>query len=149
MSLTVEIKGLPELQQDIKRAGGDAKPLVKAALFNSVTRMQRNIRERAPHKTGSLQRSILTQVDYPNAQVSADEKYAEYVEYGTKPHIIMPKNKKALYWKGAFSPVTVVHHPGTKANPFFKTGVENSQDYINEVFLKVIDRLVSELAGRA
>ncbi|WP_343073091.1 hypothetical protein [Clostridium sp. YIM B02569] len=35
---------------------------------------------------------------------------------------IRPKNKKALYWKGAAHPVKQVNHPGTKG---FKT-IENT-----------------------
>jgi len=131
----------------MKKAGMDAKLLVSAALFNSVTRMQSNIRERAPHKTGALQRSILTTVSYPTAMVTANEKYAQYVEYGTAPHIIAPVNKKALYWKGASNPYRLVHHPGTKANPFFSTGVNDSEAYIYETFMKVVERLITEMAG--
>ncbi|MCT4593178.1 MAG: hypothetical protein N4A57_02740 [Anaeromicrobium sp.] len=48
--------------------------------------------------------------------------YGEILEEGSKPHIIKPKNKKALYWKGAAHPVKQVHHPGTKG---FKT-IENT-----------------------
>jgi hypothetical protein len=41
-------------------------------------------------------------------------EYGGILEEGSKPHIIRPKNKKALYWKGADHPVKLVHHPGTK-----------------------------------
>jgi hypothetical protein len=30
-----------------------------------------------------------------------------------RPHKIIPKNKKALYWKGASHPVRSVNHPGS------------------------------------
>jgi hypothetical protein len=32
--------------------------------------------------------------------------------------VIVPTNKKALFWKGASHPVKKVNHPGTKAQPF-------------------------------
>ncbi len=41
-------------------------------------------------------------------------RYGGILEEGSKPHIIRPKNKKALYWKGASHPVKAVKHPGTK-----------------------------------
>ncbi|MBV4447442.1 MAG: hypothetical protein LKF87_03805 [Clostridium tyrobutyricum] len=41
-------------------------------------------------------------------------EYGGILEDGSKPHIIRPKDKKALYWKGADHPVKLVHHPGTK-----------------------------------
>lgn len=47
-------------------------------------------------------------------------KYGRHLEEGTKPHIIRPKNKKALYWKGAKHPVKAVNHPGTKAYPILE-----------------------------
>ena len=145
--MKVEIAGLNSLLADVKKAGGNAEPLVRAALFNSATLTQKNIREEAPHKTGNLQRSILTSVDYPSAMVQSQEKYADCVESGTKPHLILPKTKKALFWKGALNPYKAVHHPGTKANPFFKRGVENSELGVSDIFTKVIERLVREMAG--
>jgi hypothetical protein len=57
--------------------------------------------------------------------------YAIYVIKGTKPHDIYPVNAKALYWPGAEHPVKVVHHPGTEANDYFTTGVENARPAID------------------
>jgi len=39
-------------------------------------------------------------------------------EEGTGPHVILPRNKKALFWKGADHPVRMVNHPGTKPRPY-------------------------------
>jgi len=50
--------------------------------------------------------------------VGPDTDYTNYVVFGTRPHVIKPRNKQALYWPGAPYPVAVVHHPGTKPNPF-------------------------------
>jgi hypothetical protein len=44
--------------------------------------------------------------------------YAKYVTQGTRPHDIYPRDKQALFWAGAAHPVRMVHHPGTKPNPF-------------------------------
>lgn len=148
MTMNVQIDGLNELLSDVKKAGIEAKPLVHAALQNSVTIVQRNVRQRAPHRTGALQRSVLTSVSYPSASVEVNEKYGVMVEGGTKAHIIKPKNKKALFWKGALNPYRVVKHPGTKARPFFKPGVEASENSILEQFAKVTERLVKIMAGR-
>lgn len=148
MSMNVQIVGLDSLISDAKSAGMNVKPLIRGALQNSVTLTQKNIREEAPHKTGALQRSILTTISYPGASVQTQEKYGAFVEDGTKAHVIMPKNKKALFWKGAMNPYKVIHHPGTKANPFFARGVQKSETGILEQFTKVIERLVKEMAGK-
>jgi len=50
--------------------------------------------------------------------------YGLYVEYGTPPHIIKPKNKKALHWGGTNGPVVkLVHHPGTRPQPFIRPAI--------------------------
>lgn len=147
MSLSVEIVGLNELINDVRKAGGDAKPLVKAALTNSSGKIQSNVRQRAPHRTGALQRSVLNRVDYPTATVEVQESYGDYIEHGTRPHVILPKKKQALFWNGALNPYKSVHHPGTKARPFFAPGVEASQEYISEQFDQVMQKLINELAG--
>lgn len=148
MATTVEIRGLKELISDVKQAGIDAKPLVKAALTNSASKMQSNIRQRAPHRTGALQRSVQVSMSYPSASVEVLEKYGTMVEYGTPPHIIKPKNKKALYWKGAHNPYKSVRHPGTKARPFFQPGVDASEEFILQQFTKVAEKLIMIMAGK-
>lgn len=148
MPLKVEIVGLTDLIKDVKKAGGNAEPLVKAALFNSGNLVQRNVRERAPHRTGTLQRSILNEVRYPVATVTVNEKYGQFIEEGTKPYDITPKTKKALFWNGALNPYKRVHHPGIKARPFFQPGVDASHQGIMEFFDKVTERLIREMAGR-
>ncbi len=146
--MNAQIIGLDGLLADFKKAGIEAKPIINAALFNAVTLTQKNIRAEAPHKTGALQRSVLTNVSYPSAIVNTDEKYAAMVEGGTKPHLIVPKNKKALFWKGALNPYKAVQHPGTKANPFFQRGVEQSINGILEQFTKVAEKLATIMAGK-
>ena len=46
-----------------------------------------------------------------------------YIEYGTPPHVITPKGKKALYWDGAQYPVKKVMHPGTRPNPIVRRAI--------------------------
>ena len=146
-TLNVQIVGFDDFIFDMQKAGRNARPLVSAALQNSAVKIQSNVRQRAPHRTGALQRSVLETVSYPTAMVTVDESYAAYVEYGTAPHDIAPVNKKALFWKGAANPYRLVHHPGTKANPFFSSGVTASQLYIYEQFTKVVEKLISQMAG--
>lgn len=73
-------------------------------------------------------------------EVSTKSKVFTYVDQGTKPHVILPKKKKALRFLSNYSPKTtpgflgstaggssgstvfskVVHHPGVKARLFSK-----------------------------
>lgn len=57
------------------------------------------------------------------ADVGTNVSYALPVEFGTRPHVIRPRNAKALYWKGARHPVAYVNHPGTRAQPFLRPAI--------------------------
>jgi hypothetical protein len=61
----------------------------------------------------------------------------------------VPKNAKALAWKGPGGMIFAMSSKGMKPRPFFKPAVEASVNYINEQFVKVIEKITSELAGRA
>jgi HK97 gp10 family phage protein len=149
MALEVEVIGLRPFLEDAARVGMVGAPkLVHAALVNSTNHIQEVARSKAPHRTGTLQRSILTQVDYPVGQVSVNVKYGGYVEtgtgiYGPYETPITPVVKKALHWDNTFARVV----KGMKARPFFKPAVYESREYIHAQFLKVITNIVHELAG--
>lgn len=49
-------------------------------------------------------------------RVTALDPKALIVERGSRPHIIEPRDKKALAWPGGLHPVKRVHHPGTQAH---------------------------------
>lgn len=79
----------------------------------------------APVDTGRLRSS--GRVEYsgffgfrPKATIVFDVEYAPMVNDGTQPHIIRPKKAQVLRFQvgGRIVYAKVVHHPGTKANPF-------------------------------
>ena len=83
-----------------------------------------------PVDTGELKLSIDFVITGNKIQIMM-AKHGWYVEYGTAPHIIRPKNAKALHWKGTGTgprggKVTTdvfakeVHHPGTSPQPFIR-----------------------------
>lgn len=154
MAVNVEVEGLNELIKDVKKAGGDAQPLVTAALANSTQKVTQEVRIRAPHAFGTLQRSVLPEVNYPVGEVAVNEKYGRDVEEGTGPHtppheaIERWAKKKGLPKGVSWAIVNTIKKRGTRAQPFFKPGWEASQGYINDQFDKVTSRLVTVLMGR-
>ena len=56
----------------------------------------------------------------PKATVIFDTDYAAFVNDGTRPHVIRPRNKQVLRFTvgGRVVFAKVVHHPGTRPNPF-------------------------------
>lgn len=78
-----------------------------------------------PERTGSLKDSIEHHLEDGDLIVSATggadgRTYAAYVELGTMPHVILPRDKRALFWEGAGHPVGKVDHPGTRPEPFLR-----------------------------
>ncbi|MFB7111729.1 HK97 gp10 family phage protein [Streptomyces sp. NPDC056291] len=75
----------------------------------------------APVRTGHLKQSLVAEVEDGELRVgSVGCDYAMDVEFGTAPHIIEPRTKKALSWPGAAHPVNRVLHPGTRAHPYLR-----------------------------
>lgn len=98
-----------------------------------VARVAREVEARAkqlaPVDTGRLRSSISARprVTFrgPTVRVAADVNYATFVENGTKPHVIRPRRAKVLKFKvgGRTVYARIVHHPGTKAQPFLSRAV--------------------------
>ena len=123
---------LRELPDEIKN---DVRKVVKNSAFN----IERNAKSSASVKTGHLKRSISTKMGDMEATIhTSNLKYAPMVEFGTRPHIIRAKNKKALYWKGASHPVKQVRHPGSKAKPYLIPAFEKEKDQFLEKLKEVI-----------
>jgi hypothetical protein len=59
-----------------------------------------------------------------HADVGTDVDYALYVEYGTKPHLITSHGNYPLRSRTGQVFGKVVHHPGTKAQPFLRPSLD-------------------------
>jgi len=75
-------------------------------------------------------------------RVFNDTDYAIDVEFGTPPHTIKARRKKALMFElnegdGLTTIVWVksVQHPGTAPIPFFRTGINNAKDKAKRMLL--------------
>ena len=117
----------------------DVKKVVKNSAFNIEKNAKSNLTKNKSVATGHLRRGISTDIKGLDAIIhTSNIKYAPGVEYGTKAHIIRPKNKKFLYWKGAKHPVKQVNHPGSKAKPFLVPAFEKEKDQFLEKLKEVI-----------
>ena len=98
-----------------------------------------NLTKNKSINTGHLRRGIATDIGNMEVTVhTSNIKYAPMVEYGTRSHIIKPKNKKALYWKGATHPVKKVNHPGSKAKPYLIPAFEKEIPYFIDKLKDVV-----------
>lgn len=127
-----EVVGLPQLQ---RRLTAITSPKAGEAMMRRLALATvREARILVPRKTGNLSRSIhVASVSATEATVVAATNYAAFVEFGTQPHEITPKARKALRFAASAagrrlsgSPrvgadvvfATKVHHPGTRPHPF-------------------------------
>jgi hypothetical protein len=97
---------------------------------------------RVPVKTGNLRRSIrVGQITDHSARILAGGQrevgYAAAVEFGTKPHVIVPRKARVLAWGGnrrlsgtlrsgakAEFFAMRVNHPGSRAKPYLVPGAK-------------------------
>ncbi len=65
-----------------------------------------------------------------------DTDYAEYVSAGTRPHVIRPRQAKALRFTvgGVVVYATRVNHPGTQPNDFWTRPLRNLPDTIRRIW---------------
>lgn len=87
------------------------------------------VQREAPRKTGKLKASVQKVSTNTGGMIFLSKSIAPYSDYvidGTRPHVIVAKNKRALFWKGGKHPVKKVKHPGTKSNPFVDRGFNKS-----------------------
>lgn len=59
-------------------------------------------------------------------KVIATAGHSAVLEFGSRPHIIEPKDKRALHWPGADHPVARVHHPGTAAQHLLRNALREA-----------------------
>lgn len=139
--MTDEVQGMTELQRRLAAIGDTRQLLGKIGLL-AVS----YAKEIVPRQTGNLGRTIrLGTVTASSAQIIAGGQagvgYAQVVEYGSRPHEIVPRNKKALAWGGsrrlsgnlrsgskATSFAKRVQHPGTKAKPYLVPSAKKAAD---------------------
>ncbi|MFD8667079.1 HK97 gp10 family phage protein [Streptomyces microflavus] len=134
-----------QYERGLRRVLGGMSDDVKRAVERTRIDVQNEARRRAPVDTGRLRSSIVSRAEGAGRSlgyvVGTNVNYAAAVEYGTAPHVIVPKNGKALYWPGARHPVARVNHPGTRAQPFLRPAIE-----MTEIFFRA--NLSQVRAGR-
>lgn len=79
---------------------------------------RREIPKRTGHTAGTIQSVIEPRPGGATGYVGTDDEIAKFLEYGTKPHRIQPRNAKALKFEVGNKTVFAkyVNHPGTRAH---------------------------------
>lgn len=149
----------------LKKAGINVHAAVPKLISRLLISGERHMKQTVPVDTGYLRGSIHSDHRGEHAYILAGAEYAQYVNSGTRPHIIRPRNKKVLafppfgarsgyrggirtgIFKFGGKSVDVglvfakeVHHPGTKGVHF----VEKTSDYILKILPVETDRIIEQ-----
>jgi hypothetical protein len=148
MEFNVTIQGLPELTAKLAQAPTIAAPILQRALSASQAILAKHtVKGVVPWRTGFLTQSFRAEMTPGMLRWFPTASYAPYVEFGTKPHTIVPKDKKALYWPGAAHPVRSVNHPGTKPNQFMERIIAESKGEIDAMFGTALHQITAAIAA--
>ncbi len=98
-------------------------------------------------RTGQLAQSIgWRPAGNGTAEVYANAAYARFVEKGTQPHVIRPRNRQALRFPvsgGGFGFARVINHPGSRARPYFFADQDNRAQHMQAAALSVLARIIA------
>jgi hypothetical protein len=149
MEFSVQLEGLTGLVEKLNQSPAIATPILQRAVVASSLVLAKNTNARTvPIRTGFLVNHFQWVVGNLKGWWYPTASYAPLVEFGTKPHVIRPKDKQALYWPGADHPVRSVNHPGTKANPYMERILAAATDEINQKFGTALQSIIQALAAQ-
>lgn len=136
--------------------------LSKAALGASAKVIKKKLRGDLPVRTKRLKNHIASwkRVDKKTGRPTLDIGFYSWqrakkkgklpshaspwwIEFGTNPHIIQPKNAKVMFYEKSFG--TSVQHPGQKATHLLRNTIQNNIDEIRaaqEEYLAEISRIL-------
>ena len=125
--MAIDLRGVRQLQTRFKAVQRAPVNIMRTLGLRAV-KEQKSL---APVRTGNLRRTIhLASATASEAVTVASARYAGVVERGSAPHVIVPRRRKALRFKGTGGVVFAkrVNHPGTKPQPFMLPGARKAVD---------------------
>ena len=148
MNVRVKIKGLDEFKKGLEKSPKTTVQELSKAIKKTVLTIESKAKREAPVNKqaggGNLRQSIkASMISITRGKVEVGADYGIYVHEGTRPQIIRRRNKKVLANERSgkvFGPV--VHHPGTRANPFLTKAVKKSQNQVIKYFQTALENVI-------
>lgn len=109
------------------------KNATTSTLQEAGFKVEEEAKKAAPANTGYYRNNIGFD---GKSKVIANASYSADIEYGTKAHIIEPKNADALHFTTDGQEVFTkrVNHPGTKPNPVMRNAAHKVQKQVGGMF---------------
>jgi HK97 gp10 family phage protein len=121
---------ISQLAEALNQTAKESGFTTQQVLIQSANHILAEMEARVPVDTGKLRGSLGIRVHTDSVVIGPNESiapYAGYVEFGTRPHEIRPKNPKGyLVFKmnGKTVYTRLVHHPGTQPQPYVRPAFE-------------------------
>lgn len=155
MQLKITLENKNEIEALFKRAPAIAREEYLIALERTARFVEAEAKKHSPvgkyKHGGSLRQSIKT-TRYGNMGfiVMVNSLYGVYVDQGTRPHVILPKNKKMLAFQknGQWVFAKRVNHPGTKAQPFFSNAVDDAGPYAQKEMAHAMENVLNKITTK-
>lgn len=146
------MEGLASLKHKLGLLSAEDEKVARREVKRTLVSIESSAKVRAPVDRGRLQGSISHELerDGLSGVAGTNLEYAPDVEFGTSPHEIRPKHKKALAFTVGGKKVVrkVVHHPGTTAQPFLFPSFEEERPKHRRRMVDALNAAHRRVAGR-
>lgn len=140
MTISIQVRGLTEVRGELLQLPDK----LEAEVIRQMSQIAYDSAQRGADshtKTGALFQSLYNRAIPNGREVGHDPTrapYAEFVVFGSRPHIIKPKNKKALRWAGGggFIFAKFVRHPGYIGDNYMRRAADDA--------IRQFDRIVTD-----
>lgn len=148
--IELNIEGLEQVRETFQRLVPDTQQQVLKGLAQ-VAFDTAQAQADTHTKTGALARSLFLKPDGESAYVIGHNlqhaPHAVFVHWGTRPHVIKPKNRKVLRWPSGQGGATgfvfarFVHHPGYEGDAWLVKAADEA--------VRQFDAIVRRVQGAA
>jgi hypothetical protein len=124
----------------------EAPEVFDELLVQSGDLIAKTMKEKAPVKSGFLRESITARKGQGQVEVGPTAKYAPFVEFGTKPHIIEPVSASVLAFEidGTTVFAKRVMHPGFSGRFFVRETKDECLPQIQSLAREMYELLFME-----
>jgi hypothetical protein len=148
ISMTFDVRGLVAALNEADKAierNVRQELVFSASSIVLQARGTHDYRDRTRNLTSSIHEGKLTgswASGTLTVSVIADAQYAAAIEYGSRPHEIVPRRRKYLRFAvgGRVVFAKKVHHPGTRAYEFLAKALEAQMPEITENIANAMER---------
>lgn len=147
ITLKVDTSDLDRIADNVAYAAKGVPLHIRKEIPRLTDKVLTETRIEVPKDTRRLERSLHRTLEDGGATgvIREGERHGLFVRKGTRPHIILPRFKQALFWEGAPHPVKRVQHPGTQPNPYHERAVAKSRDELEASGLDIVVKIAGDV----